>query len=125
MEKEETTQESNPTQAESNATPADTQKEQPKKEKRVINETEDKKLIIQGKQEGDKQIQIDAKQAIRVYQKTLETVIDIKNDYEGDKASEFYKFILDHELKITSNLALCNVKLKNYEKAIEYDLIVN
>ena len=100
-------------------------KEEPKKEKRVINEVEDTKAISEGKQKGDKQFQIDQKQAIREYSNTLQLIRDIKESYEGDKGSEFLKFVLENEIKIVSNLALCNTKLKNYEKAIDFDLEVN
>ena len=98
--------------------------EEKKREKRVINIEEDKRIIKSGKEEGDKQFQIDLKQAIRIYQKTLDTVKDIKMDYEGDKESDFFKFVLEYELKLTSNLSLSNLKLNNYEKSIDYDLTV-
>lgn len=98
---------------------------EPEKVKRVVNEVEDRKAINEGKQKGDKQFQIDQKQAIREYSNTLQTIRDVKESYEGDKGSEFFKFVLENEIKIVSNLALCNTKLKNYEKAIDYDLEVN
>lgn len=95
------------------------------KQKRVINEVEDRKAIDEGKQKGDKQFQIDAKQAIREYSNTYELIKEIKSSYEGDKTSDFYKFVLEYEIKVISNLALSNKKLNNWEKSIEYDLLVN
>lgn len=114
------TQENTQNPSETNQTKTD----EPKREKRIINEVEDRKTISEGKKEGDKQLQIDVKQAIRVYEKILQLVKDTLQDYEGDKSSEFFKFLCDHNKSIHSNLALCNTKLKNFEKAIEYDLTV-
>jgi hypothetical protein len=115
----------NPETTENPSQETQTTKEEPKKEKRVIDEVEDRKAISEGKQKGDKQFQIDQKQAIREYSNTLQLIRDIKHSYEGDKGSEFFKFVLENEIKTVSNLALCNTKLKNYEKAIDYDLEVN
>jgi hypothetical protein len=100
------------------------QSSEPQNQKRKVNEVEDLKAIKEGKLEGDKQFQIEKKQALRIYQKTFDLIKEIKQDYEGDKNSEFFKAVLDHEIKISSNLALTNSKLNNFEKAIDFDLAV-
>jgi len=56
-----------------------------------------------------------------VYAKSLELVKDIILDFEGERNSDFFKYVLESEKSIISNLALCHSKLNNHLKSIEYD----
>jgi hypothetical protein len=94
---------------------------QEEKPKRIINVEEEIKVLKRDKEEGDKQMQIDMKKAITIYNKSLETINEIK---EAGPEQSVLSQILDYEKRIISNLALANFKFKNYEKAIDYDLMV-
>ena len=74
------------------------------------------------KDEGDKQMQIDLKKAILIYNKLIELIMEIK---DTNPEPSILSIIADYEKRINSNLALANFKFKNYEKAIDYDLYVN
>jgi len=99
----------------------DNEKKQEEKPKRIINVEEEMKVLKREKEEGDKQMQIDMKKAITIYSKSLETINEIK---ETGPEQSVLSQIIDYEKRIVSNLALANFKFKNYEKAIDYDLMV-
>ncbi len=99
----------------------DNNKKQEEKPKRIINVEEEMKVLKREKEEGDKQMQIDLKKAITIYSKSLETINEIK---ETGPEQSVLSQIIDYEKRIVSNLALANFKFKNYEKAIDYDLMV-
>ena len=92
------------------------------KEKRVINIIEELIVMKRDKDEGDKQMQIDLKKAILIYNKLIELIMEIK---DTNPEPSILSIIADYEKRINSNLALANFKFKNYEKAIDYDLYVN
>lgn len=96
-------------------------KQEEQKPKREINIEEEMKILKREKEEGDKQMQIDLKKAIKIYVKSLDLINEIK---ETKPEQSVLTQILDYEKRIISNLALANFKFKNYEKAIDYDLMV-
>jgi hypothetical protein len=97
-------------------------KKEEEKPKRVINVEDEMKVLKRDKEEGDKQMQIDMKKAITIYTKSLDLINEIK---ESGPEQSVKTQLHDYEKRVISNLALANFKFKNYEKAIDYDLMVS